>query len=197
MTHPKIQEMLDAAERDIRRLRAARTSEGAREAWISFLENSNRAINRLEGYSKRTNQQEKHKYLISNLIWANDLSKYMRAARNAHEHGVENIEISEPFNSRANLPNGRILGSPVVYGKSKDGQLVVMPQAAPIEVKYASHGVRTIELKPGIRMIPVVSARGETIFPPHVDVEAEYESEPLAAARQYLSWIRDCISDFD
>lgn len=196
MAHPKIHEMIAAAEHDIRQLRAAKTSKHARQAWISFLEHANRALNRLEGYSKHTGQIQKYKDLLTKEVWANDLTKYMRTARNAHEHGVEDIEISEPFNSRTVFPNGQILGS-TIYGTTEDGKTVVMPQAGPTEIISSSPGVRHIELKPGIRMIPIVSPKGETVMPPHVArLEAEDEPEALAAAREYLKWVVEQISTF-
>lgn len=197
MPHPKIEEMIIAAERDIRSLRAAKTSKAARKAWVSFLEHANRALNRLEGYSKRTGQHQKYKDLLTKEVWANDLTKYMRIARNAHEHGVEELEISDPFNSRISFPDGQILGSPVAYAKTIDGQFVPLPTVAPLRITSASPGAKLINLKPGIRLIPIVSPKGETVMPPHVwRLEAEDEAEALAVAREYLKWVVAQISAF-
>jgi hypothetical protein len=195
--HPKIQEMISAAESDIRRLRRAKSSKGAREAWVSFLEHANRALNRLEGYAKRTNQTPKYKDLIGKEIWANDLTKYMRAARNAHEHGVEDLGIDEPYNDRIIFPDGRIAGPPIVYGYSAEGKVFVMTAAEPMQI-ISSGGGRVISLKPGIRMVPIIGHKGETIMPPHVGaLEAEDESDPSAVARVYLAWVVAQVSTFD
>lgn len=64
MIDPKIQEMVDMATDDIKRLRAADTCADARKAWIAFLENSNRALNRLEAAAKEVNQAAKYKAVM-------------------------------------------------------------------------------------------------------------------------------------
>ena len=63
--------MLLEAERDLARLEKAKSSRDARKAWHDFLEHSNRALNRLEGYAKRAGQTRKYKQLISKDIWQN------------------------------------------------------------------------------------------------------------------------------
>ncbi len=188
--------MVEAAERDIKRLRNAKTSRGARAAWVSFLQHANTAWNRLEGYSKDTNQYEKYK-LLKKEVWASDLTSYMRTARNVLEHGVEDLGISETYNDRVVLPNGQILAAPIVMGTGVDGRTMIMPAAGPIEVEM-SLGVRVVSLRPGIRMIPIVDRNGETIMPPYVAaLVAEDEPEPSAAARVYLAWVVQRINTFD
>lgn len=197
MAHPKIQELLTAAEQDISRLRGAATSADARSAWISFLENANRALNRLEGYSRSTGQTQKYKDLLTREIWTNKLTKYMRTARNAHEHGVEEITMEDPFNSRLVLPTGFVLGTPLAWSMGKNGRVVVHPTVAPAGPMSGNIAARRIELRFGIRMIPIVSFKGEIVMPPgSLLFEADDEPEALAAARIYLKWVVEQIETF-
>lgn len=195
MAHPKIQEMLDAAERDVRRLRNARSSAAAREAWSDFLEHANRAINRLEGYSKRTGQHDKYLHLITKEVWATPLTKYMRVARNAHEHGVEELNQDQSHDARGVFPNGRITPPIRVYGLNEDGTRTAVQRKGPLKV-VSSPNVKVTILPPGIMMIPILSPRGEEILPPLVETEAPDEHQTAAAAREYLAWVTEQIGRF-
>jgi len=181
--------MLDLAALDVNRLRKAENCADARRAWIAFLEHSNRAINRLEGYSRRTSQLDKYKKLLKEEIWSSELTKYMRAARNAHEHGVADTQIDDPFNERIAFPNGQMLGAPIMMANTPDGGIVYMPAAGGMEFE-GSQGVRKITLKPTIQLVPVEGRPGEWIHPPHIPrLEAEDEPAALAVARSYLEWV--------
>ncbi len=196
MVSPKIQEMLELAAGDIDRLRKAKTSRSARRAWVAFLEHSNRAINRLEGYSKKTNQYDKYKNLVSKEIWSSPLTKYMRAARNASEHGVEDIEIDDPYNERIILPDGQMIGSPIVIVQNKNGEEVYSTSAGPAEF-YGHPDVRRITLKPTIQLIPIQARPGDWAEPPHVPgLEAEDEPAAAAVARVYLEWVTAKVATF-
>lgn len=131
MANPKIQEMVDLAALDVKRLREAASAPQARQAWTDFLEHANRAINRLEGYSRRTKQLAKYKALVSDEVWASPLTKYMRVARNAHEHGVEDLEMSAPHLDRIVHDNGFILGAPLIMAKGPNGEDVFMSPVGP------------------------------------------------------------------
>ena len=195
MTHQKVQEAIQEAEHAICQLRDAKSSRAAKAAWISFLESSNRALNRLEGIAKKTDQKQKHNDIMKE-VWATELTAYMRTARNVHEHGVEELQISEPYNERVVFPDGQVMGAPIVYAGTPDGRTIVIPAAGPTEFKI-SEGAKVVALKPGIRMLPVVSSKGETIMPPQVQILVEDEPEPLAAARLYLAWVREQVAKFD
>ncbi|MGY4351246.1 hypothetical protein ACVWXM_007739 [Bradyrhizobium sp. GM7.3] len=195
MAHPKIQHMLDLAKKDLRRLRNPRSCKEARNAWVSFLEHSNRAINRLEHYAKKTGQTDKYKSLISKEIWQDDITKFIRTARNAHEHGVQDTQIDTPYDERIAFPTGQIMGSPLVIGITETGDSVVMPAAGPMEFQ-GSPGIRKVTLRPTVGMIPIIDPRGEEIMPPYVNIEAEDESEIAGAARIYLAWVTGRIGTF-
>jgi len=196
MAHPKIQQMLDLAELDVRRIRSARSSAAARKAWGAFLEHSNRALNRLEQYARNTGQGSRYKALIGQEIWADDLTRYVRTARNIHEHGVEDSVICIRFDERMVMPSGFIMGAPQIYTTGSDGRLkVAARQIAPMVIEAAGPGVRKVVLRPTIRMIPIAGRDGQ-IMPPVPQIEAEDEPEIAAAARIYLCWIRERIGTF-
>jgi hypothetical protein len=196
MAHPKIQEMIDLAAADIKRLRVAQSCEAARNAWVDFLEHSNRAINRLEGYSRRTNQTPKYKKLLNDEIWSTELTKYMRVVRNAHEHGIGTTGEPDPLNERIVFPDGRIFGGPTVYGTNAEGEMVLAStKSGPMEWS-ASPGARVVALKPTVCMVPVLSPKGETLMPPFVQISAEDEPEVVAAARLYLDWVVAKVGTF-
>jgi hypothetical protein len=193
---PKIREMVNLATADIRRLQQANTGIRAREAWRAFLEHSNRAINRLEGYSKRTNQVPKYKALLKE-IWEQDLTAYVRFARNAHEHAAEDIEVDDPFNTRVAFPNGTLTGY-TVFGTTAEGERVVMPSVGPAQVFSSDSSVRIVSLKPTIQLVPLMDKHGNWLMPPQI-VKFEFESEPsvAAVARAYLDWVIGRVNDFD
>lgn len=196
MAHPKIQEMLNLAATDARRLRQAKSSSAARKAWIAFLEHSNRAVNRLEQYARDTGQTAKYKLLISKEIWGNDVAKFVRRARHNHEHGVEDTVISIRHSDRIVFPDGNVLGSPSIYIVTPEGKHVVASeQAGPTELLDASPGVRQVSLRPTVRMVPISGKDGE-IMPPFVQIETEDEPEIAAAARIYLDWIKNKVAEF-
>lgn len=194
MINPKIQEMLNLAASDVNRLRKAETCADARRAWVAFLEHSNRAINRLEGYSKRTSQHDKYKKLLKEEIWSSGLTKYMRAARNTHEHGVADTQIDDRFSERIVFPNGKMLGGIFASGTTADGQIVYC-EPGPMEFE-GSPGVRKISIKPTILLVPVEGRAGEWILPPIVPFEAEDEPWALAVARSYLEWVIGKVNTF-
>jgi hypothetical protein len=194
LAHPKIQHELDLARKEVRRLRRARSCKEARKAWVSFLEHANRAINRLEGYAKKTSQIHKYKSLISKEIWDNDVTKFVRTARNAHEHGVQDTEIAAPFVERTAFPNGQIIGM-TVMGLTTEGNHQIIPQTGPSKFQ-ASAGVRRIKLKPTVSMVPVRDPKGNEIMPPDIQIETEDEPEVAAAARLYLDWVTARIATF-
>lgn len=198
MAHPKIQEMIDLAARDIKRLNRASSCASARRAWVDFLDHSNKAINRLEGYSRRTKQVEKYKKLLNEEIWASNLTKYMRIARNADHHGVDDLDVDDPHNERVVFSDGSIMGSVTVIGQNEAGKQFVMPPSAPMEFASNDPGARRVALKPTVRMVPMVSKKGDTVMPPHVgDLLAEDEPEVAAVARTYLAWVVEKIATFD
>jgi len=187
--------MIDLAATDIRRLREARSCDAAREAWKAFLEHSNRAINRLEGHSKRTDQLPKYKRLLKAEIWASDLPNYMRTARNAHEHGVDDIEASDPYNERAVFADGRIISPPTVIGQNAAGDQFLLPASAP-PVVTSNMSFRTVRLGPSVKMGPIRDNEGNYILPPAVTMISEDEPEIVAAARTYLAWIIEKVGTF-
>jgi hypothetical protein len=192
---PKVQEMIDLAHRDIKRLREARSCGRARLAWTAFLEHSNRAINRLEGHARRTKQIPKYEKLIKTDVWSNRLSAYMRAARNAHEHGVQETEVPDPHNERLAFPNGTVTASVSVIGVTDTGAEVIMPPSTPLEIS-GDPRVRKIVLKPTVRMAPIDAGKFGTLMPPHVQIASEDEPEAVAAARLYLVWVIDKVATF-
>lgn len=196
MANPKIQEMVDLAALDVKRLREAASAPQARQAWTDFLEHANRAINRLEGYSRRTKQLAKYKALVSDEVWASPLTKYMRVARNAHEHGVEDLEMSAPHLDRIVHDNGFILGAPLIMAKGPNGEDVFMSPVGPTTLE-GPPGARIVTVAPTIRMLPIMSPRGEQVMPPGLALIAEDEPETAAAARAYLSWVIEKIATFD
>lgn len=196
MVNPKVQEMVDLATVDVNRLREATTCRAAREAWTDFLEHSNRAINRLEGYARKNGQTPRYKTLIREEIWASDLTKYMRVARNAHEHGVVDTQIDDPYNERIVFPDGRIIGGPIVIGMNETGEEVHLPAAGPMEFS-GSLGVRKVALKPGIMLVSIQDRSGEVVRPPHVpNLESEDEPHSASVARTYLEWVIGKIGTF-
>ena len=188
--------MVDLAAIDVARLRTAKSCRAARAAWVEFLEHSNRAINRLEGHSKRTNQLPLYKKLIKDDIWENNLTKYMRIARNYHEHGIEELDIDDPYNERIVLPDGQILGSSIALGITEAGDEVTMPTSGPREYSLGP-GMRVIKLKPTVQMVSVRDHQGNIVRPPHIGALLE-EDEPAiaAAARSYLDWVVSKIATF-
>ena len=198
MAHPKIQEMIDLAARDIKRLNRASSCASARRAWVDFLDHSNKAINRLEGYSRRTKQTEKYKKLLNEEIWSSGLTKYMRIARNADHHGVDDLDVDDPHNERIMSSTGHIMGSMTVIGQNEAGEQFVMAPAGSMEFATNDPGARRIALKPTIRMAPLLSKKGEYVMPPHVGVlESIDEPEVAAVARTYLAWAIEKIATFD
>lgn len=196
MVNPKVQEMLDLAAIDVKRLSRASTCRGARKAWTDFLEHSNRAFNRLEAHAKKTGQLPKYKSMLRDEVWPNDLTKYMRVARNAHEHGIMDTQVDDPYNERFVFPNGQIFGAPTVIGMNDAGEEVYMAAVGPAEFS-GSPEVRRVSLKPGIMLVSILDRFGEVVSPPHVAVlEAEDEAHCVAVARTYLEWLISKVTSF-
>lgn len=196
MHNDKVQEMLDLAEKDLARLDRAKSCAGAREAWISFLEHSNRAINRIEGYAKKRGFLDEYKALLKE-IWGNDVAAYMRTARNTLEHGIQDVQVDDPYNERVVEPNGHITGAPIIIAQDLEGNEVYIPTQGPMEVLYSAPGIRTIKLNPGIMPIPVQDKSGRFIRPPHLSVLIrEDESQAHQIARTYLQWVKAKIQSF-
>lgn len=197
MGSPKVQEMLDIASRAAQRLDKARTSIAARNAWVEFIESSNRAINRLEGYSKQNGKEALYKELVTKTIWSSPLATYMRLARNAHEHGVVDTLVDEPYDERVVFPNGAISGSPISIGITAEGEEIYMPKIEPGEYELGP-GARVIRLPPGIMPVPVRKKDQSYAYPPYGgELKAEDESMAAALARRYLAWVIDQCSKFD
>lgn len=197
MTHPLIEEMLVLADRDLMRLTDAKSSHAARDAWGDFLTHSNRAINRLEGYSRRTGQEQKYKTLLKTRLWLDPVAAYMRTARNAQEHGVEVSVADDPFHSRIAFPGGEMISGPMVVARTSTGEMYSMPAASPVEVISASPAVRTIAVRPSIQLGPVRDRSGTFLSPPHMSVLlSEDEPAAVALARTYLAWVRAEVADF-
>ena len=195
MLDPKIQEMIDLAAGDVERLVNATTCDEARAAWIAFLEHANRAINRVQGLARRTNQEPKYKALLEE-VWADDLAKYMRTARNTHEHGVVDTEVSEPYAERLAFPDGGLVSGPIVVGTNAAGEEVWIPASGPGQIFGGDPRVRKVSIVPTVRMIPVVTERGEKVMPPFTALASEDEPEPAAAARAYLAWVTSKVAAF-
>ena len=124
MAHPLIQDEIDDAADAAERLAGALTTKDAMRAWREFLASSNRAINKLQKFAERTNQKKKFSQLFKS-IWENDLTKYMRSARNDREHGLEPLAIADPHGDRLKIAG--TLTRMTVLGQNSDGKWSVHP----------------------------------------------------------------------
>lgn len=197
MVDKKVQEAIDEAETALNRLRKAKSARVARTAWMKFLECSNRAVNRLEGYSKKNGKLSLYKELITKEIWKNPLTAYMRAARNAHEHGIADLDVDNSFNERVVFPDGSILPQIHVICGTRDGEQTLAKPIGWPQYGNLVEGAKIIRLPPTISLAPILAKDGQYLYPPLSGLlESEVETQASFAARHYLTWVKAKVAQF-